>query len=328
MEELYFTLLVLNNLRTQRMLKGKKKQSVAVIVLNWNGFEDTRECIESVSKNDYKDFKVIVVDNGSINGEVVRLKNKFGSRIMILESKKNLGYCGGSNLGANYCKNLKFDYFMILNNDTIAEPKLISTLVKAIEKDHKIAAVNPVVFQYFKKNIIENTGLRFNMWHGEITPNNIGQKQPVCLRQPDIICGTCFLFRTSILHDIKYLFDEDFFCYYEDPDLSVRLKNKGYKIAVCYNAVIWHKGHASSRKVSGFTEFQAIRNRFLMESKNATLTQKITFLIIMLFLYFPFRFLKIAVFKKDGNLNYFLRGFRAGLRVFFGGKLEKFNKVF
>jgi len=304
---------------------SKAKKRVAVIILNWNGFKDTCKCVASVLKNDYKDFKIIVVDNGSKNDDSAKLKKKFGSRILILKSKKNLGYSGGNNLGANYCKKMKFDYFMILNNDTVVSPKLISTLVAAIEKDDKIAAINPVVFQYFKENIIENTGLRYNLWHGEITPNNIGKKEPSDLRKPDILCGTCFMFRTIILDDIKYLFDEDFYCYYEDPDLSIRLKNKGYKIEVCYDTFIHHKGSVSSNKIGGLAEFQAIRNRFLMEYKHATAIQKVVFLLIMLFFYFPFRITRIVVFKKKRNLPYFLKGFKAGLKILFGEAIEKYK---
>lgn len=302
-----------------------EKNSVSVIVLNWNGFEDTCECVESVLKSDYKNFKTIVVDNGSKNDDAAKLKKKFGPKVTILKSKKNLGYCGGNNLGVKYCQKTKPDYFMILNNDTVVEPKLITKLVNAIEKNPKAAVVNPVVFQYFNKRIIENSGLRFSLWHGEITPNNMGQKRVISKRSPDIICGTCFLMRTSVLNDIEYLFDEDFFCYYEDPDLSARLKKKGYKIIVCHDASIWHKGHISSSKVAGFTEFQAVRNRFLMEKKNASLIQKMVFLAIMLFFYFPFRSLKIVVFKKQGNINYFLKGFRAGLKIFVAGKLDSFR---
>lgn len=307
------------------MLKAKKQQSVAVIILNWNGFKDTSECIESVLDNDYKNFNIIIVDNGSKNNDPVNLKKRFGSKILILKSKKNLGYCGGNNLGALYAQKKGFSYFIILNNDTLVEPKLISTLVKAIQKDHKMAAINPIVFKYYNKKIIENTGLRFNLWHGEVTPNNIGKKQPTDFRQPDILCGTCFIFRTSVLNDIKYLFDEDFYCYYEDPDTSIRLKKAGYKIGICYDTFIYHKGSVSSDKISGFAEFQTIRNRFLMEHKNAIFIQKIVFLLIMLFLYFPFRFTRIVIFKKKGNLHYFLKGFKAGLKIFFGGTIERFK---
>lgn len=301
------------------------KNSVAVIILNWNGYDDTCEAIQSTLMSDYASFDILVVDNGSDNDEAQKLQTKFGPKIKVIKSKENLGYCGGNNLGAKYARKQGYDYFIVLNNDVIVDAKLISNLVFAIEKDKKTAAVNPVVYQYYKKKIIENTGLRFSLWHGVATSINLNQEKIIDMREPDVLSGTCFIFRTSALDSIKYLFDQDYFCYYEDPDLSVRLKKAGYLIAVNYDACIWHKGLASAKKISGFAEYQAIKNRFLMEEKNASLIQKAVFLMVNLFLYFPFRFLKITVFRGEGNLNYFLRGFSSGLKILFGGTNDKYS---
>jgi hypothetical protein len=237
-----------------------------------------------------------------------------------------LGYGGGNNLGVKSLEGKKYDYFLILNNDTIINPDVLSKLIKKIKTNHKIAAISPTILNYYNKNIIESQGLTFNTWTGVTLSNNLGKKFPVTMKKKSkCICGACFLIKSKIVNELEHLFDEDFFCYLEDPDLCLRIMKLGYKMLIEDRALIYHKGSTSSSKISGFAEYQLIRNRFLIERKHADWLQKIIFILINLFLYFLFRLLILILKKNYSNIKYFIRGFYFGLNLFFGGRIQKFE---
>src|SRR3972149_12101418 len=101
---------------------------VAIIVLNWNGKNDTLECLASIDKMDYPSIYVILVDNGSQDGSVAAIQRKF-PEVMIVETKSNLGFAGGNNMGIRYALRNGAEYVLVLNNDTIVDPQLIKSFL-------------------------------------------------------------------------------------------------------------------------------------------------------------------------------------------------------
>lgn len=107
-----------------------KYPKVFIIIVNWNGLKDTLECLQSVFKQDYPNFEVIMVDNGSKDNSVQVIRNAY-PQIILIENKENLGYTGGNNVGMHYAVNSGSDYVWLLNNDTVVEPDTLSKLVAA-----------------------------------------------------------------------------------------------------------------------------------------------------------------------------------------------------
>lgn len=306
-----------------------------LIILNWNGLEDTINCVNSVlSRTTPKEkLDLAIVDNGSLNNDFEKLLEKFGNvkNIKVLETKKNLGYCGGNNYVVNPIINKEeYDYFIILNNDTVLVDDSLNKMISYMENNETIGAASPVVLSYFNPKRIDTIGLNFSLWTGVSIALGNGQKLKAFINKkidrPYSISGACFIIRAKALKEINYLFDEDFFCYFEETELSIRLRKRGYEIATLPNARILHKGSVSSKRISGFSEYQLIRNRFLVEKKHASFFQKLTFLIITVCLYLTFRIIMLLKNSNQANLKFFLRGFIAGLILFFGGKLINFNK--
>src|SRR3989339_346256 len=124
------------------------KPLVYILILNWNGKEDTLECLSSLKKIDYPNYKTIVIDNGSTD-DSVKIINKKYPKIKIIENKKNLGYAEGNNVGIRYALKNKADYVLILNNDTIVDKKFLTELVKVGESNEKVGIVGPNVYCYF-----------------------------------------------------------------------------------------------------------------------------------------------------------------------------------
>ena len=304
----------------------KISPSVAIIILNWNGFADTCECIDSVLKSRYQNFKIYVVDNGSINHDCKKLANKY-HQIEVICSKKNLGYCGGNNFGVQKLAKKNYDYFLILNNDTVINSDVISKLVKKIQNQKNIVAVSPTVLRYYNRNTIESQGAVINLWSGVVWTRSQGQKFPFkSPKKAHLICGVCFLIKSKVIDRLDYLFDEDFFAYYEDVDLCLRLKKEGFTVVIEKKAIIFHKFNASADKIKGFAEYHLIRGRFINEAKNAHWLQKIIFIAVSIFLYFPFRILVLISRKKYANIKYFVKGFVAGIQFYFSGRIKKYGQ--
>lgn len=286
---------------------------VAIIVLNWNGFSDTCECINSLLKDNFSNKSIIIIDNHSSNNEAIKLAKKYQNKITVLKNIQNLGYCDGNNTGVKYAIEHNFKYIMILNNDTIIEPNLINKMTNCLDIESNLAAIGAQIIDYSNPNIVQCRGLTFNLWTGiTLTIDTNKNKKSIISRKPDVLSGACFMIRATVIKETK-LFDPDYFCYYDDTDLSTKIKKAGYNIDICPSAIVYHKGSISSAKIKGFSEYQLIKNRFMIESKLASFPQKISFLLITIFLYFPFRLLVLIKQKKIRNIPYFLKGFFSGL---------------
>ncbi|MBK7630774.1 MAG: glycosyltransferase family 2 protein [Ignavibacteriales bacterium] len=122
---------------------------VFIIIINWNGYNDTNECINSILKISYPNYEILLVDNGSDKNEyekVISLKSK----ATLIRSEKNLGFSGGNNLGIKYALDCGADYLLLLNNDTIVEPNFLNPLLKVFEEEINVGIVAPQI-NYFNE---------------------------------------------------------------------------------------------------------------------------------------------------------------------------------
>ncbi len=215
---------------------------VFILLLNWNGWRDTHECIVSLKNIEYLNCKLLVVDNDSVDDSVSILKSLHPD-LDILSSPSNLGFGGGNNLGIEYAISRGADYIWILNNDTVVSSNALTELVKAVEDDKTIGAVGSSILDFdFPHNIQAWGGGRVSFFLGSARnlrkPGNI-----------NYITGASLLVRTSVLEEIKG-FDEAFFMYWEDVDMSLRIQSLGWKITVADMSRVYHKESVSLGKKS------------------------------------------------------------------------------
>lgn len=210
---------------------------VAVVVLNWNGWRDTVRCLQSLERLEYPNYRPIVVDNGSTDDSVDQIRQT-ASRAAIVQTKCNLGFAGGSNVGIRYALEAGAEYVWILNNDTTVDPRALAAMVRAAEAKPRVGVVGSVIYPAEGTKIRAWGGGRIDLRTGQ-TGNVRGPGEEI-----SYITGTSMLLRRKAVEEVGG-FDERFFFYWEDTDLSYRLQRAGWEIYVEPNAIVWHKESAA-----------------------------------------------------------------------------------
>lgn len=225
-------------------------KKVAVILINWNSYDLTRDTLNSFRKVTYLDLDIIVVDNGSTDGSGDRLEVEFPELIMI-KSSSNTGFTGGNNIGFQYAIAQGYPYAMMLNNDVEVESDFLEPLVYALDENKRLGAVQPLIYFHHDKEVIWNAGSVRNSWTGETITldynvRDSGLERRWIRKQVDWLTGCALLVRTDILKEIGLL-KEDFFIYYEDVELSFRIRKAGFDLSYEPSSVIYHKAGMSSK---------------------------------------------------------------------------------
>lgn len=253
---------------------------VSIIILNWNGIDYTEQCLNSLQKINYPNYRVIVVDNDSMNNEALRLKDKFAQYIHLIENDENFGFAKGNNIGIDYAIKNNTEFICLLNNDTTVEKNFLSEMVTTSLNNHKIGMVAPHVLKMDNIQKIDNLGITLPLSGLPFNRKNSQQR---------LFCpsGGAALYSTAMLKKIAEgdnYFDKDYFAYAEDWDLGFRGLLAGYTAAYAPNAVVYHYGSASSKAMSDFHIFHNYRNIILTIIKNYPLNLliKYTFWIILL----------------------------------------------
>lgn len=299
-------------------------KSVGIVLVNWNGLEHTLKCIDSLREISYANVTIILVDNGSEQKEVEKLREV--SDIRLIENPRNLGFTGGNNVGLKYAYDEGYDFIMMLNNDTTVEPGFLEPLLAAF--DESVGAVQPKICSMHETDIIWSAGGKLNPWIG--LPTTIGEGLSDHgsfddFRELDWITGCALLFSRKMIEEVGYL-DDDFFILFEDANWSLRCRHKGYKLNYVPASKIYHfesataiartKGKEGFR--SPFRQYINIRNHLFFVRKNLPARYLPT-------AYF-YQIIKIAKYL----LYYILRGrwqkFRFTLRGVKHG-LGKFRKI-
>lgn len=241
-------------------------KKVVILILSYNGKHLLDDSISSYLRNDYPNFEVIVIDNGSIDGTKEWVEENFPN-VFVLRTERNLGYSGGFNFGLDYAFNKKnADYVLITNNDVKADSKVISELVKVAEMDEMIGFVTGKVYYYDKPNILQTVGKYEDpiRWNGE----HIGNKE-VDHVQYDNISERIFVDDIFMLVKRKLFleiggYDTTFRFQAEEYDWQARAKKLGYKIYYTPYAKIWHKESMTIGKNSAFKAYYDARNPMLV----------------------------------------------------------------
>jgi len=255
---------------------------VSIIILNWNGWQDTLECLDSLAKIDYPNYEIIVVDNGSIDESLAKLKVQneklkiANQNFKIIENKENLGFAGGNNVGIKYALKNGADYILLLNNDTLVEPDFLSELVKIGENDKKIGLIGPKIYFYLsdkpprvwfaggKINWLKTRGSHLKYGQADEEYKILGS---LSHQKTDYLTGCCLLIKVEVIEKIGVL-SEDYFLYYEDTDYCLRAQESGWQCVYAPYAAIWHKISQSSKELSPAYIYYHARNGLMLAKKH------------------------------------------------------------
>lgn len=248
---------------------------VSIIIVNYNGIDDTLECLNSLKSLSYPNCEVIVIDNASRNASSAlnRIYNDFPN-VKIISLGQNLGFAGGNNVGIDYAlKQQKAEYVLLLNNDTVVAPDFLKKMVEADESDKDIGIVGAKIYYHSDPTRIWYNGGYLNWTDGgkhkeynQIDANPNDAK----IKPTNFVTGCALLIKTETILKIG-LMDESFFMYYEDIDWSLRAKEAGYKTVIATGAHIWHKVSRSAIKMGEpKRHYYHIRNAMLLAKKHAS----------------------------------------------------------
>lgn len=214
---------------------------VACIVLNWNGWQDTLDCLDALKQCAYPRLTVIVVDNGSTDDSVPRIRAAHPD-ILLLESRKNLGFAGGNNIGIRHALAHGTDYVWLLNNDTKPAADALSALMAKVLTDKGIGAIASICYFADAPSTVQAwAGARVNLWIGY----GRNTTEPHTDDWFHSLNGTSMLIARAAIEDAGLL-DEGFFLYWEDTEFCLRLRKKGWRIAAAPDSRVLHKVSAST----------------------------------------------------------------------------------
>lgn len=265
--------------KTWDLTKGPK---VSVIIPNWNGKKFLKTCLDSLETQTFRDFKAILVDNGSSDGSVEFLRENY-PEVEIIALDKNYGFAKGNNIGIEETlKDKDVKYIALLNNDTKVEPDWLKELVKVAELDGQIGSCQPKVLSLDDPKIIDAIGIRITK-NGKAIQIGYETEDRGQHNQVKEVFGACAgsaLYKREMFDQIG-LFDEDFFAYFEDVDLVLRARLAGWKCMYVPKAIVYHVHSATYGKDSPFKGYFLTRNQYYYIIKNLPINIVLRFFLIM-----------------------------------------------
>lgn len=272
---------------------------VAIILVNYNGINDTIKCIESLLLSKYKDFCVIIVDNSANDISVNEISNRYGLKlqnlnllsdgitsvyvnsknsIILLSSCENLGFAAANNQGIIYLEKYhpNIDYFWLLNNDTIIEPETLSKLINTAKCSmYNVGIIGTNLLFMDNPNLIQALGGKYNRYFASCSHvgayvdkhcyKNVLKKERV-----DYVVGASMLVKKQFVETVGYM-EEKYFLYFEELDWILRGKQHGFDFVIDYDAIVYHKEggstKATSRLISEIADKCQLRNRILFTKK-------------------------------------------------------------
>lgn len=280
---------------------------VTIIIPNYNGKQLLENCIATLEKQTFRDFEVLVVDNGSTDKSAELTSDTLALRVIALQ--ENTGFCGAVNVGI---RETKTPYVILLNNDTEAEADFVEALLAGIRSSERIFSAGAMMIDYRDRTRIDNAGDYYTALGWAVAR---GKGKPVSAygkaRRVFSCCGGAAIYRTKLLREIGE-FDERHFAYLEDVDMGYRARIRGYENWYIPQAKVYHVGSATTgTRYNEKKVFLAARNSMYLIYKNMPLLQMLLNLPLILFGIFT----KLLFFVKKGFAGEYLRGIGEGIRT-------------
>ncbi|MDB5159529.1 MAG: hypothetical protein JWR50_4236 [Mucilaginibacter sp.] len=225
---------------------------VALILLNWNTPVHTANCILSLQQYcDEQLFDILIADNGSTDNSLALLKAQFPNLVYI-DNKENLGFAEGNNRGLVYSINNGYTYSLVMNTDTLVDEDMVTCLKTHLDNYLQAAAVQPAIYWMHDRTKIWNGEGSFNAFLGT-TKSSTKIPDTNTYKTVEWVTGCCMMIRNSALI-MSGLFNKQFFLYYEDVELSYRLRDCGYELHYLPSCKMYHEAGVSAKveKKEGF----------------------------------------------------------------------------
>jgi len=248
--------------------------SVYIIILNWNGWKDTIECLESIQKIKYENYRLVIVENGSkdvslnkiclwakklklqtvlygkyqaenggtLEHEIQLSNTTSKQKIVIINNEENLGFAAGANVGIRYAISSGADYVWLLNNDTTVEQNALNRMINVFSGKEKYKGITPQIVHYENHDLIWSVGCDFT-WYGKLKRYSTNQeilKKRSSVFPVSFITNCASVYSTELFKEVGLL-SEDSFMGEDDYDFSMRLKKYSYKLACNLDAIVYHK---------------------------------------------------------------------------------------
>jgi len=285
-----------------------------IIIINYNGYNDTIECLNSIKDSNTKDYEIVLIDNNSTDNSVQVLQEWVDSshqNIKFIKSLKNGGFSYGNNLGINYALSQNSDNIILLNNDTIIDKDAINNLVNSPLNDN-LTILGGVSYYHDKPDTIWFDGGIIDTYKAKSYHLNRGKKSPSKIDNISFITFCYVLIPPKVIQKVG-LMNEEYFMYVEDMEYCYRATQNGIKLNIVPNSKIWHKvGASSGAEVSEFSAYWITKNKVKFIFENLPLFQKIsafTYLIVS-----RVRLFQWILQGKFNLVNAQFRGLRDGIK--------------
>ncbi|MFW9875783.1 MAG: glycosyltransferase family 2 protein [Candidatus Thorarchaeota archaeon] len=314
---------ILENIKNISFTKIEDYPFVSIIFPNWNGKNDTIECLTSLAKLDYPKSKmeIIITDNGSEDGSLEAIEKKFSEienegwyKLKLIENKENRG----APAAYNQCLkeiNKDYNYAWKLDNDVILNPKSLIGLIKVGESMEKIGIIGGNELSYHEKNKVRTIGTLFSSLTKEYHPY-VGKDYNKISYQyynVDVTPGTSTLIKKAVIEKIGN-FNEIYFVYYDDVDFCWRSKKEGFKIVGVKKSLIWHKkGGTTGDTISSFGLYYYLRNRLIFFRLNTKGINKIISILKLVFIAYFRHYLRAFYHLKFKACGIIIKGIFSGL---------------
>ncbi len=302
-----------------------KEPKIAIIIINWNTYQLTFNCLKSLEACVYKNKTIFFVDNGSKDGSGDKIALEF-PEINYIKNTKNEGFTGANNKALKIILKQNFDYALLLNNDTQVNPNFLCHLEARMNFDKNLAATQPLILDLQNKNTIWNAGGSLNPFFCFFkTKYNRATYKPKLKIDTSTqwISGCCVLVNIEVIKKVGLL-DNRFFAYFEDADWSIRMTNLGYKLGVVPESIIYHLKSGSTKKNNTFNEghlspyahYLNVRNHIYLIKKHSIFNSIGSW---------TYQILKITSY----SIYFILRGRFEKLKMVWRGLLDgiKFKKI-
>lgn len=283
---------------------------VSIVTLNWNGLDVTCEFLESMRHSTYKNYEIIVVDNGSEIDPTERIMAGGYANTRVVKSPVNLGSPGGNNLGMRHASP-GYDFIFQINNDAEITPDLIERCLEPFYEDPSIGVVCPKIRFYHNPTVIQYAGFnKMNMLTGKTTAVGSLEEDK---GQHDVsgythsAHGCAMMVKKEVIENVGMM-EEKFFVYYDESDWCARIARKGYRIYYQAKGLCYHKESMSMGKQSPLKVYFMTRSRVLYMRRNATIAQFAVFIIFFIFLTVPKNIFRFVRHKQWAHLRAFING--------------------
>ncbi|MDR3573733.1 MAG: glycosyltransferase family 2 protein [Anaerolineaceae bacterium] len=265
---------------------NSEEQTVAIVILNWNGGNDILDCLESVFHSSHKAIEVVIVDNGSEDGSSDAIRARF-PRVHFLVNPQNLGFAKGSNQGMEWALERDIPYVLLLNGDALVDANTINELLAVAVRENEEVITCPRIYLGGSNHGTKRLWFAFGtvkLWAGLFQNPAFNQVDSSRWSQPqdmEYASGCCMLIPARVLRLVGML-DEAFFAYCEDIDFSLRIRKAGFRLRYVPTALLWHGSQLPTNRTRTSTyRYLSTRNNLWVVRKHGSWFEILTCFCIL-----------------------------------------------